>query len=147
MAGALVCIGALLAVVTMDKGVHFRHLSSVGFAVGLVVVGVVLHFAARAMERPLDGSSESSLVRSYQARMFIWVGLGEFPAFLSVTFVVLTGQPWLYLIGLAFALAGLARIAPTAAHLAKDQQELRRRGSTLSLTQVLSPMPSRRRFL
>lgn len=147
LTGALLCIGVVFVIVASDKKVHLRHLNPVPFAVGLVVVGVVLYVVARRLERPLDGSSEAMLVRSYQARLFVWVGIGEFPVFLSILGVVLTDSYWLYLLGLVFAFAGFARVAPTAANLARDQQELSNRGFTLSVTQALSSMPSRRRFL
>ena len=52
---------------------------------------------------------------------------------------------WIYLVGLSFALAGFAIIAPTRANIERKQQKIQASGSPLSLGQaLLDSTPPRR---
>ncbi|MFZ0250227.1 MAG: hypothetical protein WAL61_09800 [Acidimicrobiales bacterium] len=148
LAGALVMIGVTIAFYTVqnshqNKG-HRLHLSPYLIASILVAVGIAGMVAARLTERPLDGSSDASLLASYRSRFFLWVGVGEVPAFIGLAATVATGHFWLYLVGCVFAVAAYVRIAPTANHLAKDQAQLDRNGNHRSLISALGTMSARR---
>jgi hypothetical protein len=78
---------------------HHVHLSHGLVATGIVVIGIGCLFVASRVERPLDGTSDSSLVASYRKRFFVWVGLGELPFFVGVAAVAATGWFWACLVG------------------------------------------------
>lgn len=62
----------------------------------------------------------------------------EAPALVAFAATVASGESWLYGLGAFFAAIGFARAAPTAGHIAQDQEELRRRGSGLLLLPALA---------
>jgi hypothetical protein len=149
LASALVFIGIIVgsyvAQAQHTKNGHPLHLSPYLIAVLLVVLGVAGLAAARFTERPLNGSSDATLLASYRARFFLWIGVGEAPAFLGLAAAVATGYFWLYLVGCVFAVVAYVRIAPTVRHLARDQDQLDRSGTHRSLSSALETMPVRRR--
>ncbi|HEV8621350.1 MAG TPA: hypothetical protein VGR33_00445, partial [Actinomycetota bacterium] len=55
--------------------------------------------------------------------------------------VFIGGSFWLYLLGLAFALPGLALIAPTRADIERRQRQIEAQGSSLSLLDALIDIP------
>jgi hypothetical protein len=146
---AFICLAFGVAIY---QGKAFRRLHPVHFSPGLVAIGILVIgmgclLAARLLERPMDASSDSSLVASYRSRFFIWVGLGEAPFFIGLAAVAVTGWFWPCLEGAAFAVIGFLRIAPTAGALARDQERLNATGSSRSLVAALATMPSRTRRL
>jgi hypothetical protein len=151
LAGAVVCICLAFAVAIYDgkafRRAHRLHLSPGLVAIGIVVIGLACLLAARLLERPLDGSSDASLLASYRSRFFIWVGLGEAPFFLGLAAVAVTGWFWPCLVGAALAVLGYVRIAPTARALARDQERLNATGNSRSLVGALATMPTQTRRL
>jgi hypothetical protein len=138
----IVAIGVLLTVFryAVKKSFEHRHVSTsvvLGLTIGILVVGVVLQLLAKRLERPLNGSSPQALSASYRLNFFLWVGFGELPTFLGIVAFVVTGQLVTYLAGALFAFVTFARIAPTTAHLDRDEAQLRRGGCMLSLRDAL----------
>src|SRR5580704_2736710 len=132
---ALICLVFAYAIYQGKafRNIHHVHLSPGLVAIGIVVIGIACLAAAKGLERPLDGSSDSSLLASYRKRFFLWVAFGEIPFFVGVAAAALTGWFWPCLVGTAFAFTGYYRIAPTVAALARDQDRLRGTGSSRSL--------------
>lgn len=147
-AGGLVLIGVTIGVFIAQnehqmKG-HPLHANPYILAAIVVVLGCGGLIAAQILDRPLNGSSDSLLLTSYRTRFFLWIGVGDAPAFLGLAFAVATDRFWLYPVGVVFACVAYVRIAPTARHLARDQERITRCGSGLSLVSALSNMPARR---
>jgi Ca2+/Na+ antiporter len=149
LGAAIVMIGVVLGVALVEvKSLrigHVHHANLWALAIFLTLVGCVLHLVGRRLERPLDPSSDQSLVGSYRQRFFLWVGCGEAPAFVGIILVVVTGRYWFYLLGAIFAFVAYARIVPTPKHLAEDQETLNQHGGTRSLVAALDSMPTMRR--
>jgi hypothetical protein len=147
LANAVLFIGVALAVAVFHgrtfARVHATHVSPALVDAGMVVISVVVLVVAKSVERPLDGGTDASLIATYRARFFLWVGLGEVPFFVSIAAVAATDRFWPYLIGAACALVGYGRIAPTPGHLARDQEQIDRHGPARSLVAALSTMPGR----
>jgi hypothetical protein len=143
LAGAMVMIGITIGGYLLD-GQHHKtsiHLNPTLLAVVAIAIGIVGQVLIRVVNPPLNGSSESSLVATYRARFFLWVGVGEAPAFIALVFAVATNRFWIYPVGLVFPLLSFVRIAPTARHLAKDQHRLDQSGTPCSLVSALASMP------
>jgi hypothetical protein len=73
--------------------------------------------------------------------MFIGIGLAEAAALFGVVGIFLSGSLWVYLVGLAFGLFGLWRVAPSRRNLTEDQTRLRQQGSSLDLVAALNALP------
>jgi hypothetical protein len=148
LAGALVTIGVFIALYIVQnkhhKSGHALHLDPYLIAAILIIFGVAGQVVVRFVRAPLKGDSDASLLASYRARFFLWVGVGEAPAFIGLAAAVATGRFWLYPVGVVFAFVSYVHIAPTARHIAKDQAELDRSGSRRSLISALATMPARR---
>lgn len=146
LASALVFIGLVLGVYRYaGKHVGNEHVtaaSSALVALGIVVFGLACNLIARRLDRPLDGSSDEALVKSYQTRFFLWVGFGEAPAFVGIIAFVVTGVLWLYAVGVLFAVLAYAHLAPTEAHLSADQAKLNHSGHGRSLRAALDTAPA-----
>jgi len=75
--------------------------------------------------------------------MFIGIGCADSVALFGFVGIFIGGTIWLYLLGLAFALPGLALIGPTRADIERRQQQIAAQGSSLSLLEALMAPPSR----
>jgi hypothetical protein len=91
--------------------------------------------------RPLMTNTTQTLAASYRAVLFIGVGSANSAALFGFVGVFIGGSFWLYLLGLAFALPGLALIAPTRADIERRQREIEAQGSSLSLLDALIDIP------
>ncbi|MGH2651241.1 MAG: hypothetical protein ACRDHK_08535 [Actinomycetota bacterium] len=116
-----------------------------GWVLGLVLLlgAIGLARVRAARNRPLHIESRDKLARSYRANFFLGVGSSEAPALVGVFGAVFVGKLWLYLVGLASALIGLALIAPTRADIERRQQQIAAQGSSLSLLEALMGPASR----
>lgn len=74
--------------------------------------------------------------------MFIGIGRADSVALFGFVGIFIGGTFWLYLLGLAFALPGLALIAPTRSDIQQRQQQIAAQGSSLSLLEALMAQPS-----
>jgi hypothetical protein len=103
----------------------------------VVVVGVLLLVAQRLLPTKLDCTSDLTLVGTYRTRFFLRIALSESAALVAFALDIALGPWWVYFVGLAFALAGFAMMAPTRAHLASDQDSLSLGGCQRSLVAAL----------
>lgn len=103
------------------------------FALGAYCLVAVIRINGRA----LSTKSPQQLSTSYRATFFICVGMAEAPALFGICGIFIGGSLWIYLVGLPFALAGLATIAPSRANIERKQAKIRSSGSSLSLGESL----------
>jgi hypothetical protein len=107
----------------------------------VVIIGVVsVALIARFRRRPLVTTSSKALAGTYRAWFFIEIGLAEAAGLFGFVGVFLTLGYWVYLLGLAFALAGLWLAAPTRSDIERRQREISAAGSSLSLLDALIEM-------
>jgi len=108
-------------------------------ALVLPVVGAVATLVvAVSLDRPLP--CDTTLVVSYQKRFFRYVAFSEAPALLGFVGAIVVENPWPYPVGLIFAAAGFAWLAPTRRNLERDQRALDARGCGRDLTAELLPV-------
>lgn len=138
LAISIVLIGVVIGIASSKFHRHSSGSETLLAAVVVAFVGMVLQLVADRVERPLNGSSAAALLLSYRARFFLRVGFGEAPTMISIVAVVLTGRWEIFIVGALFALVTFARLAPTSAHLDRDQQAIAEAGSTLSLRDTLN---------
>lgn len=111
---------------------------AVAFAATSVVGTIVVLLVPIVSERArLRVDSAGSLVRSYFVRYVLRVGFVDLPVCVGGSAWVLTGEPFLYVIGIPFTLLAAARAAPTSHRIAIDQQEVDAQSSSLSLADLL----------
>lgn len=110
-----------------------------------VAVGVFGQVAGRVLERPLVGTTAPEVASSYRQRFFLRLAFAETPALIGFVGVFISGAIWVYVVGLACAAVGFARLAPTRRHLEHDAEQLRADGSPVDLLAALraptSPAP------
>jgi hypothetical protein len=90
---------------------------------------------------PLRTTSPEAIARSYPALFFIGAGVAEAAAMWGFVGVFLGGSLWIYLVGLAFGLAGLWMIAPTRRDIERRQREIIAAGSPFPLLDALITVP------
>lgn len=104
----------------------------------VIGVGVLSHLALALLgRRKLSTGSIDDLGDSWRTRMFTGVGLAELPGLVAIPAAIISDSLWVYLLGMAFALAGFWRIAPSSRNLARDQEAISSTGSPLSLIEAL----------
>ncbi len=138
---ALPLIGVVVLFVWLagDLG---TDLSTAGFTIALVVLGMLALALTKLVDGRLDCSGDEALAVSYQRRFFAQVAFAEAAALGGFVGFILTGNPLLYVLGLAFTAVGFWKAAPTAANLARDQDRLRAEGCGRSLIAALrTPTP------
>jgi hypothetical protein len=130
----IVMIGVVVVVLGDLTDDHERP----GISIPIVVVaGVLLLLAQRVLPSKLDCTSDVTLVGTYRTRFFLRVALSESAALVAFAVEISLGPWWVYFVGLAFTMAGLAMMAPTRAHLARDQDSLSLGGCQRSLVAAL----------
>lgn len=134
---ALVLFGFVVTSVASDVADGRSSPSSSVVAAGLVAYGVVSLIAPRLLERPLDCSSDSTLVSGYRTRFFVRVAFAEAAALVGFVGVFLSGSAWMYALGASFAAVGFIRLAPSRRNLERDQDALNLQGCGRSLTGLL----------
>ena len=106
--------------------------------IGVVIAGgLCLVAVAWLRRRPLNPETPETLASSYRARFFTCVGMAEAAGLFGLSGAYIAGSGWIYLVGLPFALAGFALIAPTRGNIERSQQQITGLGSPLSLGQAL----------
>jgi hypothetical protein len=103
----------------------------------VAAVGTVTVLVVRFVPRPLDCRSDASLAASYRSRFFLRLAFAQAAALCGFVAFFLTADPAMYPLGLVFSAAGFASLAPTAAHLHADQQQLDMAGCGRSLVRAL----------
>jgi hypothetical protein len=132
---AIVLMGVV--VVFLDSGGEPPDDPQTAVAVVLLALGAGSATIGPRLARPLDCTSDATLANGYRTRFFLRIAFSEAAALLGFVAFFLTSAWWPYPLGAAIALAGFARAAPTAAHLAADQDELATRGCGRSLVNAL----------
>ncbi|HEY8545369.1 MAG TPA: hypothetical protein VIL36_09995 [Acidimicrobiales bacterium] len=133
----LVMLGVVAVILASSSGDDAEGLP-VGAAAGVVaVVGVVGWLLGPRLGPRLDCSTAATLVATYRSRFLVRLGTAEAAALTGFVMVVLTGEPLLYALGLAFTLVGFLRAAPSARNLARDQEDLAVRGCAHPLAETL----------
>ncbi len=89
-------------------------------------------------EKPLDCTSDLTLVASYRSRYFARVAVTESSALIAFVGALTTREWWIYPLGLLVSLLGFARFAPTSRHLAHDQTFLSDHGCRRLLLKALT---------
>jgi len=108
----------------------------------VVAVGVTGFVATRFYEAPLNGESDATLIVSYRTRFLARVALADAAALIGFVAFILTQNPAMYPLGLAFSIVGFLHLAPTAANIERDQQALIATGSSRSLLTALCIGPA-----
>ncbi|MGH9277772.1 MAG: hypothetical protein ACRD12_06645 [Acidimicrobiales bacterium] len=134
--GAFVLIGVVVAIqAATDDRAPGRVTPLV--VVVVAVVGVVSLVASRVVGQPLLGETEPELAEAFRRRFFLRVALAESAALAGFARFMVSDAGWVYAVGAAFSLVGFAWLAPSARHLAREEEDLCRRGCTLSVTSAL----------
>jgi hypothetical protein len=101
---------------------------------GVMDVYLVLYFR----RRQLDLTSSEALARSYsQISLIAWSMANSSVLFGFVGFFLGHGMP-AYFLGLPFAAVGLALMMPTSRNISMFQEQIRAKGSSLSLLEALA---------
>ncbi len=132
---AIAMLGFVLWLMGLKPAHNSPSAGLVTVVVGAVAVGAMA--AGPLLHRPLDSTTDASLAETWRTRFFVQIALAELPALFGFTGALLAGAIAPYLLGAAVAAAMFVRVAPTARHLDRDQQELRNR-SARSLVTVLA---------
>ena len=115
-----------------------RSPDPVATTLGVAVLGAILvTFSWRAGPKLACGSAAEALAASYRNRLFLRLALANASALIGFVGVSLTGSAMPYAAGLAWAVAGFVRVAPTAGNLERCQTELGLRGCPHRLVDVL----------
>lgn len=139
---AVVSIGIVVLILHSEGGLNRTGVSVEVVAAGVTLIGVVSLVGGRVWVPQLDGSDRGRLVQSFASRFFARMAWAEAPALFAFGgFLVLGGEPWVYLIGLTASVAGFALAAPTRASLRRDQERLDTSGRTLNLLESLGGSP------
>lgn len=142
---ALFLIGLVVAL-TVSGTSQAGGPSSPVVAAGVAAYGVFSLVAPRLFERPLDCTADAALVSGYRTRLFLRIAFAQAAALLGFVGAFLSGEPWIYAIGAAFATVGFVRLAPSRRNLERDQEALNLQGCGRSLLRLLgdaSPDPDR----
>ena len=119
---------------------------SVVLAAGVVAFGVISLVGARVWVPALDSRDIDHVLASYRTRLFARIAWAEGPAlFAFAGFLILSAEAWVYGIGLAASLVGLAFAAPTRASVRRDQARLVALGSEVDLLAVMGVSADPRR--
>jgi len=103
----------------------------------LLAIAALALGVSRAVERPLDCSSDSRLAGSYRTRFFLRMAFTQSVALAAFVMYFLDGPRWIYYLGAAISLARMASQAPTSGALVRDQDTLVMEGCTRSLVAAL----------
>ena len=143
-AAALLLIGVVVVVVLSATSPKLTQhpLPVLAVAAAIVAAGAVALGVPRLIDRPLDCSDDGRLAASYRTRFFMRVAFSQAASLIGFVGFILSNAGWLYALGAAFTAVGYYRLAPTAAHLASDQDGLRQAGCQRSLIQALAGPPT-----
>ncbi|HEX2296341.1 MAG TPA: hypothetical protein VHN37_13660 [Actinomycetota bacterium] len=139
LTGAAFMILFVMTYVFEDVGSPDPFLAAVVVALGLAGMAG----AAWTRRRPLEGNDESEVAGAYRTLFFLGFALVEVPLLLGFTLSYVQGELWPYLTELPLFVAGMTLIAPGRHNLDKRDEELRARGSVISLRHALNAPISR----
>lgn len=108
-------------------------------AASVVAIGLLSFLGGRIAVPSLDPSDATRLVTTYRSLLFARLAWAESPAIVAFAgFLLLGGEAWVYVIGLAASLVGLLLAAPTRAALRREQEHISASGSSLDLLEVMT---------
>lgn len=139
---ALVLYGVVLVFIDLGGASDEPPGVSTGSAVaGVALIGVVLvALSARIGGAPTCGTP-AELVGRYRTRFFLRVACAEAAALVGFVASFLCENVVAYFVGMALALVGFAWLAPTRAHLQREDEHLRAINCPASLYAALSGRP------
>ena len=130
-------VSATVVVMAVGGGLEPDDLPLGLVALGVAAVGVLNQVGMRSLGRELDCSSDHALASSYATRFFLRMAFSNASALVGFVAFIVTGEPVMYVVGLAFTVVGLRYSMPTAGNLARDQYELASGGCHRSLVDAL----------
>lgn len=131
----------VVVVVLAASAEPFGSAPALPAALFLLGAGAVTLVLPPYVVRPLSCDSDDDLSKCYAQRFLLRIAFAESSALLAFVAFIVTGAGWLYLIGAGFTAIGFVRLAPTATHLAEEQDELNRAGCSRSLVAALRQHP------
>lgn len=135
---AIALIG--LVVIVLDSGSGLSGTRRDVEIPGLLTIaaGVTSLWLGRVIgRRPLDCATDARLAATYRTRFFLTIAVAESAALIAFVMFILTSAATLYAIGAVFTLIGFATVAPTAARLQREQEQLQTSGCRSSLLLAL----------
>jgi F0F1-type ATP synthase membrane subunit c/vacuolar-type H+-ATPase subunit K len=139
---ALVLYGLVLSWIDLGSGSgEPPSFSSRSAIVGVVLIGLAALTASSKIGGPLRCGTPVELVGRYRTRFFLRVAFAESAALFGFVAAFLCEDRNAYFAGMAVALVGFARLAPTGAHIERDQEQLRASGCPASLHDALLGRP------
>jgi hypothetical protein len=134
-------LGALMILFVLGNIMPAVGKPDPAWSVVVVVAGLAGIAAAMwTANRELDVSSASALALTYRTNLFLGFALVEGALVISFVFCFLIQRTWPYLMALPFYLGGMALISPSRWNLQRRQEQIRRRGSSLSLGRALASL-------
>lgn len=125
---------ALFVILTAEKP---QEDPGVGLALVMLGFGVLAQILVTKLERPLDGTSEGSLLNTYRGRTIIRSAVAEGGALLGIVAALISVRAWVLLVAALIGAVGFVRAAPTAAAIQRDEERLQAQGSPFSLMAAL----------
>jgi hypothetical protein len=112
------------------------------WAITIVCGGVASVTASLLLRRrELDGRSPEALRQSFNNDFFVRLQAPVFLGLFAFVLALFTARAWFYWLALPFTILGFVLGAPSAQDLKRREGELRDRGSSLSVLDVLSKPP------
>jgi hypothetical protein len=140
-AAVFVIIGGVVGLLDATHGLQSNGWSSTVVAVAVVVIGAAALILLRSPNPRLVCTDDRSLATSYRSRFFYRMGVSDAIGLLGFAAFIITANPLMYPLGLIFTVIGFIWNAPTAAHIAADQDVLRGEGCAPPLMTVLRTTP------
>lgn len=135
--GAMVIIGGIVLFLWSLGGAG-SGIDGRTAAVVLVIVGGAVQVIGGRVVGALAPGSPREVARQAQTRFFLRIAFAEVGVIVGFLGFALTGNPAVYLVGFVVGAAGMIDAAPTAAHLRRQQAELRAAGSDVDLVSALT---------
>lgn len=108
------------------------------FVVAVAAVGLLCLALGRLLDGQLDCTTRVSLAMSWKIRFYRRLAFAQLPLFAGfVAAAILTGNAWVYLVAVPFAVPGFIWAAPTKGQLKRDQVRLIRSGCGQNLVAAL----------
>ena len=105
---------------------------------GLVLAAIGIGGARWNRDRPYACVPADELRGAFTSRMFFGIAISDLPALLSFVAAFVYEEGWLYLVGLAISLVGLALSAPSQANIERVDAKLRADGCPHTLAAALT---------
>jgi len=129
-------VGAFIAAQSADDAPSAGVQLAVAVGVGLVGASTVAA-RARFVRRPWRTDSASAVAIDYSMRLVVQVILALGAANIAYAGAILSGAPWIVMIGLVFFVVPLVPVVPSARNMSKVQAELDARGCRFDLAESL----------